>query len=193
DLSVTRVTDERLRSLLFFEIHRARALDESLLALAVEHHAVVLRWLQIFELYLAVVDALHRREPDVDLAAVLVLADLLELAGAGDAVRQALGVDEKAPHLLARRGDGVRPGDLHPRAFATAAVIARSVYTCVRCARSSEEAQMSLVVSTPLVANAAALLMAAASGFLPASAFSASSARYPFTAAPVTPMRAFDT
>src|SRR5439155_1890421 len=100
DLGIALVLENRLGAR-FLEIERAGSFDEALLALAVDNDAVVLGRLQVLELDLAFVQSLDRRDADVDLAGVFVLADLLELVAAGDALRQALRVDEKFPNPLA--------------------------------------------------------------------------------------------
>src|SRR5439155_9335840 len=70
--------------------------------------------LLVRQTHLALEGSLHRRYADLQRRLVLVVPERLELFAAGDRLAELLGVEERVPDLLARRGHVVRAFELHP-------------------------------------------------------------------------------
>src|SRR5208282_3238472 len=83
-LHIAGIFDHRRGAIARFEVERAGAAHEALLAFAVHEHFVVLRWTLVFDLELPGVDAFDRRDPDIDGSAVFVGAQCLELFASGE-------------------------------------------------------------------------------------------------------------
>ncbi|MDO8431462.1 MAG: hypothetical protein Q7S58_03535 [Candidatus Binatus sp.] len=115
DLYIAGVFHNRGARIFCLEVERSRAANETLLALAVQEHLVVLGGAFFFELEIPRVGSLDGRDSDVDGAGELIGAKDLELFASGDKPRQPLGIVEKFPHPLARGGKSGFTSQLHRR------------------------------------------------------------------------------